>query len=85
MWRTGNAPTKDTKKSFVRNPWAVRTAVHLKVVGKLSKCVWAKINKASNLAIGTVDIDATAYDSKIEDHEDVMQLSGSSEDEATQA
>ena len=85
LWRTGNAPTKDTKKSFVHNPWAVRTAAHLKVVGKLSKRVWAEINEASKLAIGMVDIDATADDSEIEDPEDVVQLSGSSEDEATQA
>ena len=85
MWQTGNAPTKDTKKSFVRNPWAVHTAAHLKVVGKLSKCVWAEINEASKLVIGTVDVDATADDSEIEDLEDVVQLSGSSEDEATQA
>ena len=85
MWQTGNAPTKDTKKSFVHNPWAVRTAVHLKVVGKLSKRVWAEIHKASKLAKDTVDIDATADDSKIEDPEDVVQLSRSSEDEATQA
>jgi hypothetical protein len=42
LWRTGNAPTKDTKKSFIRNSWAIRTAAHLKVVstGKLSKRVW---------------------------------------------
>ena len=47
--------------------------------------MWAEINEASKLAIGMVDIDATADDSEIEDPEDVVQLSGSSEDEATQA
>ena len=59
--------------------------MHLKVVSKLSKHVWVKINEVSKLAIGTVDIDATADDSEIEDPEDIVQLSRSSEDEATQA
>ena len=47
--------------------------------------MWVEINKASKLAIGMVDVDATADDSEIEDPEDVVQLSRSSEDEATQA
>jgi hypothetical protein len=82
LWRTGDAPTKDTKKSFVRKPWGIRTAAHFKVVTKLSERVWAEIHEASLLAMGSVDVDATADDSEIEDHpEDVVQLS-ESEDEA---
>jgi hypothetical protein len=75
LWRTGNAPTKDTKTSFVRRPWAVRTATHHKVIVKLSERVWGEIHDASSLAIGSVDVDATADDSEIEDPEDLVQLS----------
>ena len=84
MWKTGNVPTKDTKKSFVRNPWAIRTSAHFKVVTKLSKRAWAEIHEASSSAMGSVDIDATADDSEIEDPEDLVQLSVS-EDEAGKA
>ena len=79
LWRTGNAPTKETKTSFVRRPWAVRTAAHHKVIAKLSERVWGEIHEASS-AIGTVDVDATAADgSEIEDPEDLVQLSSEGE------
>jgi hypothetical protein len=81
LWRTGNAPTKDTKKSFVRKPWAIRTAVHFKVVTKLSKRVWAEIHEASLLAMASSDVDATADDTDLEeDPEDVVKLSSEDED-----
>lgn len=80
LWRTGNTPTKDTKKSFVRNPWAIRTSAHFKVVSKLSKRAWNEIQEASLLAMGSVDVDATADDSEIEDPEDLVQLSASEEE-----
>jgi hypothetical protein len=76
LWRTGNAPTKDTKTSFVRRPWAVRTAAHHKVIAKLSERVWGEIHDAT-LAIGAVDVDPTADDSEIEDPENLVQLSSS--------
>jgi hypothetical protein len=82
LWRSGNAPTKDTKKSFVRKPWALRTAAHFKVVNKLSKRVWGEIHDASLLAMGSVDdVDPTADDSDLEEHpEDVVKLSSEDED-----
>ncbi|KAF8154406.1 hypothetical protein B0H34DRAFT_799197 [Crassisporium funariophilum] len=75
LWQTGSAPTKETKTSFVRRPWAVRTAAHHRVIAKLSERVWNEIHDVSLLAIGSVDVDATADDSEIEDPEDLVQLS----------
>ena len=75
LWRTGDAPIKESKKSFVRNPWATRTAAHYKVVSKLSERVWGEIHEASLAAMGSVDVEATADDSEIEDPEDLVQLS----------
>jgi hypothetical protein len=81
LWRTGNAPTKDTKKSFVCKPWAIRTAVHFKVVTKLSEWVWGEIHEASLSAMSSLDVDATADDSDLEeDPEDVVKLSSEDED-----
>lgn len=80
MWQTGNPPAKDKKKSFVRNPWAIRTAAHLKVVSKLSERVWIEIHFASLSAMGSVDVDATAEDSEMENPEDLVQLSASEEE-----
>ena len=74
-------PTKDTKKSFIRKPWAVRTAAHYKVVSKLSKWAWGEIHEALSLAIGSVDLDQTADDSEIEELEDLMQLLSEAEGE----
>ena len=79
LWRTGNAPTKETKTSFVCRPWAVRTAAHHKVIAKLSERVWKEIHDASLLAMGSVDVEATADDSEIEDPEDLVQLSSEGE------
>ena len=79
MWRTGNAPTKETKTSFVRRPWAVQTAAHHKVIAKLSERVWKEIHDTSSLAMGSVDVDATADDSEIEDPKDLVQLSSEGE------
>ncbi|KAG5649077.1 hypothetical protein H0H81_006467, partial [Sphagnurus paluster] len=80
LWRTGNGPTKDTKTSFVRKPWAARTAAHYKVVSKLSERVWGEIHNASKAAIGSVEVDATADESEIEDPEDLVQLSESGDE-----
>ncbi|KAF5368712.1 hypothetical protein D9615_010297 [Tricholomella constricta] len=81
LWRTGNMPTKDTKKSFVRKPWAIRTAAHYKVVANLTERQWGDIHEASS-AVGLVDVDATAADdSEIEDPEDLVQLSSEAEGE----
>jgi len=79
LWRTGNEPTKDTKRSFVRNAWAARTAAHYKVVSKLSDRVWQEIHEASTSAMASVDADTTADDSDVEDPEDVVQLSSEGE------
>jgi len=67
------------KTSFAHKPWAVWTAVHYKVICKLSEQVWGKIQEALLLAIGSVDIEATANDSDIEDPEDLLQLSSEGE------
>jgi len=83
LWRTGNAPTKDTKRSFVCNTWAARTAAHYKVISKLSERVWHEIHHASMSAIESIDVDATADDSEVEDPEDIVQLSESSEGEGS--
>lgn len=82
LWQTGNEPTKDTKKSFVRKPWAIRTAAHYKVVASLSDRVWGEIHEASSLAMGSIDPDQMADDSDIEDPEDLVQLSSEAEGEA---
>ncbi|KAF8805468.1 hypothetical protein BYT27DRAFT_7213027 [Phlegmacium glaucopus] len=82
LWQTGNAPTKDIKKSFVHKPWAVRTAAHYKVVSTLSKRVWGEIHEALLLVIGSVEVDATADDSEMEDPKDLVQLLSEPEDEA---
>jgi hypothetical protein len=79
LWRTGNAPTKDTKRSFVRNAWAARTAAHYKVIAKLSERVWHEIQEASTSAMESIDVDATADDSGVEDPEDLVQLSSEGE------
>lgn len=79
LWRTGSAPAKETKTSFVCRPWAVRTAAHHRVIAKLSEWVWNKIHDASLLAIGSVHVDATADDSEIEDPDDLVQLSSEGE------
>ena len=78
----GNEPTKDTKKSFVHKPWAIRTAAHYKVVATLSDRVWGEIHEASSLAMGSIDADQMADDSDIEDPEDLIQLSSEAEGEA---
>jgi len=41
--------------------------------------VWKEIHDASSLAMGSVDVDATADDSEIEDPEDLVQLSSEGE------
>ena len=82
LWQTGNEPTKDTKKSFVCKPWAIRTAAHYKVVASLSDRVWGEIHEASSLAMGSIDPDQMADDSDIEDPEDLVQLSSEPEGEA---
>ena len=43
----GDAPTKETKKSFVWRPWADRASQHLKVVINLSEKKWQEIYKAT--------------------------------------
>ncbi|KAF8154656.1 hypothetical protein B0H34DRAFT_852391 [Crassisporium funariophilum] len=83
LWRTGNAPTKDTKRSFVCNAWAAQTAAHYKVICKLSERVWHEIHHASMSAIESIDVDATADDSGVEDPKDIVQLSKSSEGEGS--
>ncbi|KAF8798636.1 hypothetical protein BYT27DRAFT_7264754 [Phlegmacium glaucopus] len=82
LWQTGDAPTKDIKNSFVRKPWAVRTAAHYKVVSTLSKRVWGEIHEALLSVIGSVEVNMTADDSEMEDPEDLVQLSSEPEDEA---
>ena len=82
LWQTGNAPTKDMKKSFVHTPWAIRTAAHYKVIANLSERVWGEIHEASSSAIGSVDVDAMADDSEIEDPEDLVRLSSEPEGKA---
>lgn len=43
--------------------------------------MWAEIHDASLLAMGSVDVDATAEDSDLEEHpEDVVKLSSEDED-----
>ena len=69
LWRTGNAPNKDTKRSFVRNAWAARTAAHYKVISKLSERVWHEIQEAST----------SADESGVEDPKDLVQLSSEGE------
>ena len=75
LWQAGNAPTKDTKTSFVHKPWAIWTVAHYKVVSQLSERVWHEIHEAFPLAIGSVDVDVTGDDSDIEDPKDLLQLS----------
>ncbi|KAF8805296.1 hypothetical protein BYT27DRAFT_7243389 [Phlegmacium glaucopus] len=82
LWQTGNVPTKDIKKSFVRKPWAVQTAAHYKVVSTLSKRVWGEIHEASLSVIGSVEVNTTADDSEMEDPKDLVQLLSEPEDEA---
>lgn len=79
LWRTGNAPTKNTKRSFVHNARAARTAAYYKVIAKLSELVWHEIHKASTAAIGSVDVDTTADDSEVDDPEDIVPLSSEGE------
>ncbi|KAF8799286.1 hypothetical protein BYT27DRAFT_7343021 [Phlegmacium glaucopus] len=61
LWQTGNAPTKDIKKSFVCKPWAIWTAAHYKVVSTLSKRVWGEIHEAS-LSVINPSSSLTTYD-----------------------
>ena len=56
--------------------------MHYKVVSTLSECMWGEIHKALLSVIGSVDVNATADDSEIEDPEDLVQLSSEPEGEA---
>ena len=50
-------------------------------MSKLSKRVWNEIDEAATAAIGSVEVDAMTDDSKIEDPEDLVQLSESGDED----
>ncbi|KAF8951995.1 hypothetical protein BDZ97DRAFT_820868 [Flammula alnicola] len=80
LWRTGNAPSKDTKSSFVRRPWATRATSHFKVIAQLSERVWNDIHETAS-ALGSVeDFDPDADDSEMDEPAGMVQLSSSDED-----
>ena len=84
LWKNGDAPTKETKKSFIRRPWATRTTQHLKVrVTRLSEKKWQEIYKATQEVIDSVDNDFDpAEDGKNSDNDDPSELVQISESEA---
>lgn len=83
LWKNGDAPTKETKKSFVRRPWADRASQHLKVVIKLSEKKWQEIYEAAEEVVASVDNDFdAAEDGENSDNDDPSELIQISESEA---
>jgi hypothetical protein len=83
LWKNGDAPTKETKKSFVRRPWAARTTQHLKVVTKLSERKWQEIYEATQQVVASVDNDFDpAEDGENSDNDDPSELVQISKSEA---
>ena len=84
LWKNGDISTKETKKSFVRRPWADRVTQHLKVVTKLSKKKWQEIYEATQEVIASVDNDFDPEDGENSDNDDpseLVQISDESEAE----
>ena len=81
LWKNGVAPTKETKKSFVRRPWAARVTQHLKVVTKLSEKKWLEIHEATQEVVAAVDNDfdpaEDGNNSDIDDPSELVQISES--------
>ena len=83
LWKNGDAPTKETKKSFVRRPWAARATQHLQVVTKLSKNKWQEIYEATQEVVASVDnYFDPAEDGENSDNDDPSELVQISESEA---
>jgi len=75
LWQNGDAPTKETKKNFVRQPWAARATQHLKVVTKLSEKKWQEIYEATQEVVSSVDNDfGPAEDGENSDNDDPSEL-----------
>ena len=83
LWKNGDAPTKETKKSFVQWPWATWTTQHLKVMTRLSEKKWQEIYKATQEVVNSVDNNFDpAEDSENSDNNDPSELVQISESEA---
>jgi len=82
LWENGDAPTKETKKSFISRPWAAWATQHLKVVTKLSEKKWQEIYKATQEVVASVDNDFDpAEDGENSDNDDLSELIQISESE----
>jgi len=83
LWKNGDAPTKETKKSFIRRPWADWASQHLKVVTKLSEKKWQEIYKAMEEVVASVNNDFDpAKDGENSDNDDPSKLIQISESKA---
>ena len=81
--KNGNAPTKETKKSFVWQPWADKASQHLEVVAKLSEKKWQEIYEATQEVVASVDNNLDpAEDGENSDNNNASKLIQLSESEA---
>ena len=77
LWKNGDAPTKEAKKSFVQWPWAAQATQHL------SKNKWQEIYKATQEVVASVDNDFNlAEDGENSDNDDPSELVQISNSEA---